>query len=145
MIVRKIAARGRPRTGPESRPPRRNRAWVFLFLTLGAGGVSGIVALIGPAVVTDVGAAITTHVAATTDQPVQASTLFPAGSSSAQGDRRLRSAASEPSGPAAGGRAPTQPQPIAAQESEAYAFRLSKAYAFRLSAADAAPKRLRLR
>jgi hypothetical protein len=77
MVVRKIAVRGRPRTGPESRPPKRNRAWLFLFLTLGAGAVSGILALVGPAVVTDVGAAITTHVAATTDQPIQASTLFP--------------------------------------------------------------------
>jgi hypothetical protein len=77
MIVRKIAARGRPRIGPESRPPKRNRAWLFLFLTLGAGAVSGILSLIGPVVVTDVGAAITTHVAPTTDPQIQASTLFP--------------------------------------------------------------------
>ena len=68
MIARKIAARGRPRTGPESRPPKRNRAWLFFFLTLGAGAVSGILALVGPAVVTDVGAAITTHVAPTAER-----------------------------------------------------------------------------
>jgi len=77
MIARKIAARGRPRTGPESRPPKRNRAWLFFFLTLGAGAVSGILALVGPAVVTDVGAAITTHVAPTAEPQIQASTLFP--------------------------------------------------------------------
>ena len=77
MIVRKIAARGRPRTGPEPRPPKRNRASLFLLLTLGAGAVSGFLALVGPGLVTDVGAAITTHVAATSEQPIQASTLFP--------------------------------------------------------------------
>ena len=77
MIVRKIAARGRPRTGQEARPPKRNRAWLFLFLTLGAGAVSGILALVGPGLVTDVGAAITTHVAATAEPQIQASTLFP--------------------------------------------------------------------
>ena len=77
MIVRKIAARGRPRTGPDARPPKRNRAWLFLLLTLGAGAVAGILALVGPGLVTDVGAAITTHVAAITNQPIQASTLFP--------------------------------------------------------------------
>jgi hypothetical protein len=77
MIVRKIAARGRPRTGADPRPPKRNRAWLFLFLTLGAGAVSGIVALVGPGLVTDVGTTITTHVAATTNQPIQASALFP--------------------------------------------------------------------
>jgi hypothetical protein len=77
MIARKIAARGRPRTGQESRPPKRNRAWLFFFLTLGAGAVSGILALVGPAVVTDVGAAITTHVAPTPDPQIQASALFP--------------------------------------------------------------------
>lgn len=77
MSVRKIAARGRPRTGPDPRPPKRNRAWLFLLLTLGAGAVSGILALVGPGLVTDVGAAITTHIAATTNQPIQASTLFP--------------------------------------------------------------------
>jgi hypothetical protein len=77
MIVRKIAARGRPRTGQEPRPPKRSRAWLFLLLTLGAGAVSGILALVGPALVTDVGAAITTHVPAATDPQIQASTLFP--------------------------------------------------------------------
>jgi hypothetical protein len=77
MIVRKIAARGRPRTGPASRQPKRNRAWLFLFLTLGAGAFSGILALVGPGLVTDVGAAITTHVAATNAEPIQASALFP--------------------------------------------------------------------
>lgn len=77
MIVRKIAARGRPRTGQEPRPPKRNRAWLFLLLTLGAGAASGILALIGPALVTDVGAAITTHVPATADPQIHASTLFP--------------------------------------------------------------------
>ena len=77
MTVRKIAARGSARTGPESRPPKRNRAWLFFLLTLGAGAVSGILALIGPGLVTDVGAAITTHVAATADPQIQASTLFP--------------------------------------------------------------------
>jgi hypothetical protein len=77
MIVRKIAARGVPRTGKEPRPPKRHRAWLFLFLTLGTGAACGILALVGPALVTDVGAAITTHVAATTDPQIQASTLFP--------------------------------------------------------------------
>ena len=77
MTVPKIAARGRPRTGQEMRPPKRHRAWLFFFLTLGAGAVSGILALVGPAVVTDVGAAITTHVGPTTEPQIQASTLFP--------------------------------------------------------------------
>jgi len=77
MIVRKIAARGRLRAGPESREPKRNRAWLFLFLTLGAGAASGILALVGPGLVTDVGAAITTHVTTTINEPIQASALFP--------------------------------------------------------------------
>jgi hypothetical protein len=77
MIARKIAARGGPHTGQEPRPPKRHRAWLFLLLTLGAGAISGILALIGPAVVTDVGATITTHVAATPDPQIQASALFP--------------------------------------------------------------------
>ena len=99
MIVRKIAARGRPRTGQEPRPPKRNRAWLFLFLTLGAGAVSGILALVGPGLVTDVGAAITTHVAATPDPQIQASAAVSAGWPPAQGDRRVRSAAPGASGP----------------------------------------------
>jgi hypothetical protein len=77
MIIRKIAARGRPRTGPEPREPKRHRAWLFLFLTLGAGAVSGVIALLGPALVTNAGAAITTHVAAVTSEPIEASNLFP--------------------------------------------------------------------
>jgi len=130
MIVRKIAARGRPRTGAsDPRPPKRNRAWLFLFLTLGAGAASGIVALVGPGLVTDVGAAITTHVAATTNQPIQASTL-PRGRP-AQGDRRLRSAATKTCGSAGATRA--QPKPVAAPVPAADAIRIPEADALRVA------------
>lgn len=78
MIARKIAVRAGARSGSDPRPPKRNRALLFLLLTLGAGAASGIIALLGPALVTDVGAAITTRVAATSSEPIQASTLFPA-------------------------------------------------------------------
>ena len=77
MIARKIAVRGGDRGGSERRPPQKHRTWLFLFLTIGAGAVSGILALVGPGLVTDVGAAITTHVAATTPQPIKASAVFP--------------------------------------------------------------------
>jgi hypothetical protein len=78
MSAAKIAIRGRATPGSEEPGPKRNRTRQFLVLTLGAGAVSGIVALVGPGLVTDVGAAITTHVAATTPQPIQAAQLFPA-------------------------------------------------------------------
>jgi outer membrane biosynthesis protein TonB len=78
MSGAKIAIRGGATPGSEETGPKRNRTRQFLVLTLGAGAVSGIVALVGPALVTNVGAAITTHVAVATPQPIQATQLFPA-------------------------------------------------------------------
>ncbi|MFI5284438.1 MAG: hypothetical protein ACHQ0J_15120 [Candidatus Dormibacterales bacterium] len=77
MAGPKIALRARARTGSEEPGPVRNRTRQFLLLTLGAGALSGVVALVGPGLVTNAGAAITTHVAAITAKPIQASTVFP--------------------------------------------------------------------
>jgi hypothetical protein len=75
-MVPKIAIRA-ARPGSDQPGPVRNRTRQFLVLTIGAGAASGLVALIGPALVTDVGAAITTHVAAPAPDPIQASAVFP--------------------------------------------------------------------
>jgi hypothetical protein len=77
MSVPKIANRARARTGSDQPGPVRNRTREFLLLTLGAGALSGLLALVGPGLVTGAGAAITTHVAATTAEPIQASAVFP--------------------------------------------------------------------
>jgi hypothetical protein len=77
MAVPKTAVRAGAAPGSDQPGRARNRTRQFLVLTLGAGAVSGIVALVGPALVTDVGAAITNHVAATVPQTIQATALFP--------------------------------------------------------------------
>jgi len=77
MKVAKLAVRARAKPAAEGPLPVRNRTRQFLFLTIGAGAVSGIVALVGPALVTAAGAALTTQIAASTAQPIQASSVFP--------------------------------------------------------------------
>jgi hypothetical protein len=77
MTVPKIAVRARARTGSDEPGPARNRTRQFLVLTIGAGVLSGMLALLGPGLVTEAGAAITTHVPAPTPKPIQASAVFP--------------------------------------------------------------------
>jgi len=66
----------RTETPPRSnmRTPTRTRAGEFILLTLGAGVVSGTLALVGPGVMTKAGAEVPARVAATTSQPILAST-----------------------------------------------------------------------
>lgn len=73
----KFAFRAETPTRSHRRTPTRTRAWEFILLTLGAGVVSGTLALVGPGVVTKAGAEVPKRVAATTSQPIQASTLYP--------------------------------------------------------------------
>jgi outer membrane biosynthesis protein TonB len=78
MAVPKIAIRAaKANPGSDQSGPKRNRTRQFLFLTFGAGALSGLVALIGPGLLTVAGAAITTHVATTAAKPIQASAVFP--------------------------------------------------------------------
>jgi hypothetical protein len=77
MIVRKLATRGRGQNGPQEQEPKRNRAWQFLLLVLGAGAVSGLIALVGPGLVTALGAQVTTQIHNNTTQPLDAHSLFP--------------------------------------------------------------------
>jgi hypothetical protein len=77
MIVRKLATRGRGQAGSEEQGPQRNRAWQFLWLVLGAGAVSGLIALVGPGLVTALGAQVTTQIHNNAVQPLDAHSLFP--------------------------------------------------------------------
>src|ERR1700687_6176253 len=47
LLVRRLAIRARARGGSPETPPKRNRAWLFTWLTLGAGAASGIAAMLG--------------------------------------------------------------------------------------------------
>jgi hypothetical protein len=77
MKVAKLAVRARATAASEEPRPVRNRTRQFLTLTIGAGVCSGLIALVGPVLVTAAGAALTTKIAAVTAQPIQASTVFP--------------------------------------------------------------------
>jgi hypothetical protein len=77
-MVRKLAMRASRGDQPAEEKPKRNRAFLFLFFTLGAGALSAIIALIGPSLVTDAGAVVTNAIV--TNSPsaeIKAQTLFP--------------------------------------------------------------------
>jgi hypothetical protein len=77
MKVAKLAVRARATAASEEPRPIHNRTRQFLTLTIGAGVVSGLIALVGPVLVTAAGAALTTKIAASTAQPIKASAVFP--------------------------------------------------------------------
>jgi hypothetical protein len=77
MIVRKLATRGKGQNGSQEQGPKRNRAWQFLLLVLGAGAAAGLIALVGPGLVTALGAQVTTQIHNNTVQPLDAHALFP--------------------------------------------------------------------
>src|SRR3979411_552391 len=77
MKVAKLAVRARATAASEEPRPIHNRTRQFLTLTIGAGVVSGLIALVGPVLVTAAGAALTTKITASTAQPIKASAVLP--------------------------------------------------------------------
>ena len=46
-MVRRLAIRATGRGGSPENAPKRNRAWLFVWITLGAGALSAVAALLG--------------------------------------------------------------------------------------------------
>ena len=78
MPVRKVAARGNGPVGSQRSRPGRNRAWLFAWLTLGAGAGSGMAALIGTSFLMNL-QTLFSAIAAQDGAPpqIEARTLFP--------------------------------------------------------------------
>jgi hypothetical protein len=77
-MAHKLAMRARRGERPAEEKPKRNRAFLFLLFTLGAGALSAMIALVGPSLVTDAGAVVTNAIV--TNSPatqIKAQTLFP--------------------------------------------------------------------
>jgi hypothetical protein len=77
MIVRKLAIRGKLKAGAPGNRPRKRRVFLFFLLTLGAGALALLVALVGPVIVADVKALVTESTQAHSTPQIAASTLFP--------------------------------------------------------------------
>jgi hypothetical protein len=77
MIVRKLAIRGKRKDGTPGNRPKKNRVFLFLLLTLGAGAVAELIALVGPGIVADVEALAVDATRGHSTGPIAASTLFP--------------------------------------------------------------------
>jgi hypothetical protein len=77
LLVRRLAMRARAQGGSPNTAPKRNRAWLFVWLTLGAGTASGVAALAG-GWVTDIEAQFSNLTAGNaTATPIEAQALFP--------------------------------------------------------------------
>jgi hypothetical protein len=78
MIVRKLAIRGSARAGSEHQRTNRNRIWLFTWLTLGAGAVSGLIALFGASVLVQMQTVVIDVSGKTGVPAIEARALFPA-------------------------------------------------------------------
>lgn len=78
MIVRKLAIRGSARAGSEHQRTNRHRIWLFTWLTLGAGAVSGLIALFGASVLVQMQTVVIDVSGKTGVPAIEARALFPA-------------------------------------------------------------------
>jgi hypothetical protein len=77
MIVRKLAIRGKPKDGAPGQKPKKSRVFLFFLLTLGAGALAEMTALVGPGFLASIEAAVTDTIQGNTNVQIAASTLFP--------------------------------------------------------------------
>lgn len=77
MIVRKLAIRGKPKDGTPGQKPKKSRVFLFFLLTLGAGALAEMIALVGPGILADVEALVTDTIQSNSNGQIAASTLFP--------------------------------------------------------------------
>ena len=77
MSVRRLVARRLVRPSSREKKPRRNRTGLFAVLTLGAGGLSGVAALLGVPPFGNLQTLVTQFLHPDSPSPIEAHTLFP--------------------------------------------------------------------
>ena len=77
MIVRKLAIRRKHKDGTQRQEPKKRRVLLFFLLTLGAGALAEMIALVGPGFLANIEAAVTDTIQGNTNVQIAASTLFP--------------------------------------------------------------------